>query len=554
MTRNRPSKDDTTRYLCAAAQLDADFADDAIREFLVERTRPVPPSPGTDATAVLGEAIAARARRKIRDGILAALAVAILFTAPFALLVGWVVVGLIASISQMNKQLKTLVRKSNPVPVIIAAAAIVVLIVYGPDLYEDVIEDFFDSSSYSSSRFDVNYSSSSENGGLIVALVMMGGMLATLITDRLIVWRHLTRRFNWNAGPIADPLTDNRPVLSMSGTFMRELRRIGEVERESHTQDGAAIVVYRGFSPFVGAGMEYGPWSVAVPLRPLEGKEQKPLTTDVLYAEIRKALSGLGRATPLTPSERLSSLRIADQVMVPADELIDHLADPASRMILKGQGHPPYPRLSIEDMERLRAEPEEWARYYLCVQVETWDRELVLSVFIHAAMDDTTLYVEWTPYVLLPIKQQYQEIDQLVPGSPKPVFQALRQMLRLPITILPATVKLLTMIRPVPQRPGFINPHVYGSLNSLRELAADDNVHNYLQLADVDRYLKILSSRFVPAVTNLLEDSGFSAEGFERQTVFVDNRNVHIGGSVGGSFSWGNNVVQASITTTGGKK
>ena|SRR6266545_2512471 len=61
------TRDDVTRYLCAAAHLDDDYADGAIREFLTERTRQIPPSPGVDAAAVLTEAVAAQARRTLRD-------------------------------------------------------------------------------------------------------------------------------------------------------------------------------------------------------------------------------------------------------------------------------------------------------------------------------------------------------------------------------------------------------------------------------------------------------------------------------------------------------
>ncbi len=55
--------DDTTRYLCAASYLDPGYSRRAITEFLVEPTRPVPPSPGLDAGRVLTEAVRARARR-----------------------------------------------------------------------------------------------------------------------------------------------------------------------------------------------------------------------------------------------------------------------------------------------------------------------------------------------------------------------------------------------------------------------------------------------------------------------------------------------------------
>ena len=39
-------RDNTTRYLCAAAQLSEVYANTAIREFLVEPLRAIPPAPG----------------------------------------------------------------------------------------------------------------------------------------------------------------------------------------------------------------------------------------------------------------------------------------------------------------------------------------------------------------------------------------------------------------------------------------------------------------------------------------------------------------------------
>ena len=47
---------------------------------------------------MLGEAIAARARRKYRDGLLLGLAMVILFTASTTLLVGWLAVGLLINV------------------------------------------------------------------------------------------------------------------------------------------------------------------------------------------------------------------------------------------------------------------------------------------------------------------------------------------------------------------------------------------------------------------------------------------------------------------------
>lgn len=86
-------EDGTTRYLCAAAQRDPVFGDSAIAEYLVERVRAIPPSPGVNSTAVLREAVAARARRRLRDAILFVLLAAFVLVNP-ALLISWLLVAL----------------------------------------------------------------------------------------------------------------------------------------------------------------------------------------------------------------------------------------------------------------------------------------------------------------------------------------------------------------------------------------------------------------------------------------------------------------------------
>src|SRR5882757_2358101 len=90
-------RDNTTRYLCAAAQLSEAYANSAIREFLVEPLRAIPPAPGVDTTAVLREAVASRARRRIRDGVLLALLAVLLFAGP-VLFVPWLVFALLLAL------------------------------------------------------------------------------------------------------------------------------------------------------------------------------------------------------------------------------------------------------------------------------------------------------------------------------------------------------------------------------------------------------------------------------------------------------------------------
>ncbi|GAA2044255.1 hypothetical protein GCM10009839_54740 [Catenulispora yoronensis] len=65
--------DEATRYLCAAAHVDAAFARRALREFVFDDGRAPAPSAGVDEILVLRHCLAARARRLHRDTALVAL-------------------------------------------------------------------------------------------------------------------------------------------------------------------------------------------------------------------------------------------------------------------------------------------------------------------------------------------------------------------------------------------------------------------------------------------------------------------------------------------------
>ena len=67
--------DEATRYLCAAAHVDAVFARRALKEFVFDDGRAPAPSAGVDEVLVLRHCLAARARRLHRDVALVALAV-----------------------------------------------------------------------------------------------------------------------------------------------------------------------------------------------------------------------------------------------------------------------------------------------------------------------------------------------------------------------------------------------------------------------------------------------------------------------------------------------
>ncbi|MCR6489258.1 hypothetical protein M8542_41230 [Amycolatopsis sp. OK19-0408] len=523
------STDDTTRYLCAAAYLDPRYSTRAITEFLVEPTRPVPPSPGLDAGRVLTEAVRARARRKNYDVLLVALmAVVIGLSWDNPLLYGWIVLSVVLVLARAGRNATGTERTFSPRTLALLAIAVVavwLLLTFG--------DEIFGSGSSYSSRYadDVEFDGSPDGDGTaryVLGIVLAVIVLMVVTFERWSLWNLLTTRFRRYAPPAPD-------TGSLSGLFTEDFRaQLGRYRREDELTGtpGAPLVVYRGYKPFVGAGFRRDAWSMAVPLERVDddGADRRELTTETLYEEIRRAIGELRESAALSPDRRLGGLTVTEAVFTPAAELVDHLGEPEIAAYLPDVAFPPHTRLADADVERIRREPKEWARYYLCFQVETWDRDLVLTTFLHVAVDDTTLYVEWTPFMLPPIRAEYRAVDKMRPESLRPFGQGLLAWLELPASLPGRIAHLVSWIRPPKREAGVLDPERYGAASTLRELASVNLFTDYFQLVDIERYEKIIGSRLLPSIGGLLRDAGFSTAKFDEQAAVVITNDITIGG------------------------
>lgn len=155
----------------------------------------------------------------------------------------------------------------------------------------------------------------------------------------------------------------------------------------------------------------------------------------------------------------------------------------------------------------------------------------MVSAFLHLAVDETTLYIEWTPCVLPPIRSGYRKIDSMS-ASPLPAIgRALVDLVGLPATVPRRVVRFCTTIKRPRRRRGMVSPDMYGVRYSLRELAADTIMHNYFQLADRERYVKVLESRLIPAISDVMREAGYEVATLEERAAVVSNSNTYINNS-----------------------
>jgi hypothetical protein len=544
-------RNETTRYLCAAAHMDPDYADNAIREFLAEPLRAIPPSIAFDATLVLREAVAARTRRLLRDWLLLALAVSFFATSGILLAICWLIVGLVGlmlgksgSITvtsiAVTRDLRIATRSAADlakralltlVTCAIGAAVLIFLALGGTAA----------TVSQSSNEFTSGSSGTLQDllptvGITQVTLGLL--MLAVLAADRFALSSLLTRSFrrgNFQSHPTLAEWPGERWLRTIGhDRYEPELARVANADQSGN------LVVYRGFGPFVGAGERYQPISFAIPLEPVQDKDSVPFTLTELYDHISQSLLALRDSHSLAPSARFAGLTEYEQAVAPVDDVLLNFGDPRSRLVLPSLDQPPAESIAPEHLARLAEDSLEWLRYYRCYRLETWDRDVALSAYLHLGAGERMLYLEWTPCLLRPVDDRYRQVDRVPVAPLVPLRDGLVDLLRLPYTLPGRTVRLFRRMRTAPQAAGTVSADRYGTLQTLREMGAGGGLGNYFQGTDVDRYLKLLQRRLVRSVGEFLDERGISSTSFVAQAAPVVNNHAYINGPLIHSMTGGN--------------
>jgi hypothetical protein len=342
------------------------------------------------------------------------------------------------------------------------------------------------------------------------------------------------------------------------GFFRAELRRVARSDESSHAAAGQAdVVVYRGSTPFIGAGKQVAHHVIALPLEPSEDESDAdpvPISVNDLHRHVAESLAALRSPSSLSPGRRLEHLQQREQVLLPADRLLFNRSVQSQLPVLPDLSRPPLAHLPLGTARALAENPLEWARYYHCFRVESWDRDLTTSCYLHIGADQHMLYLEWTYCILFPVRERYRSIDRPA-ESPWTTFgRSLAELMTLPAS---APARLRSVFRRrnmLVQRVGELVPDRYGAWRSIRELAADTETQTYFQDADTERYVNIMDRALVRAVGKFLEERGYSVVEFAQMANPVIN-NYNVQGNVTNSFlGGGNRNVRMNTAPAGGSK
>jgi hypothetical protein len=485
---------DLTRYLAAAAYEDEAFRDEVVFQTLYQKHRFIAPSYGVNIGSVVRHCLASRRLSRRRDLILSALIFLGVWALHLPLLpaVAVFVGGVLVAVGLASPRLRKLRWK--------IALSVVAYVAF-------------------------------------LAFALHPLSLLTALAAFFVVFADLyERQYRVVAqGMDAKKFKPDAPAYGRE----RPKQHAADMELIAHLeghQDGN-VLVYTGFSPFIGSGIELKRWSFAVNVK---GAREPVLASSTkarmeradIYAHVMQAMKDLD----------LDGCTVADTFYVNGryvgtdEKVFFHPRGPGDR----------FPRLRYNipnsDLEVL---PPEAARQYADIKVVGWASDLILSAFVRFSQAAQYLFVEVSYFVLPPIKARYYGINLRLHRPTAHGFLRLvvDSATRTPLLWLTAPLRVAKWIahpitrarreRQVKKAIREVRRFDYGALGSIREAGSDNAYGKYFQKVDIERLQKIIDRHLFASISEFLKEKGVDTSELELNMQFIVNQGLWASGGYG---------------------
>jgi len=544
-----PTFSTITRMLCSAAYLNNDFARTVIDEVVGDEQRAVANSVDFDLDPVVRHSFQARKMLFIRDSVLTGLLLVGLITFPFVTL-AWILVA--AGLLHRSKYRGAPKYTRGPRGTAYFVAAAIVFCCLG--IYSPLLLLF---ASLAPENNDPTGLAGDDplSGALPVIdafftfalalpLTFAIGTLAALAVHRMMAFRAILQAFGADVPGSAPQLPNERIA-----------QRLHWVRG---TQNGNVTVHAR--NPLLGAGAAVGnaSWTMALSLRtdptllpPTDSTPQPRVSVHdsvdpyEIHVAIRKRVWAL--TDPALPEhQRVPGVRVADHIVADGERREgDPLLDPARR---------PHSVASPEAIAAIIRHPQGGLRYYqrITIGVEgkpvvagdgrlvlpAQNQEVVISAFVHVAVEGGRLYAEFLGMMLPPILEEYHVADRLRKSAALRLGEAVSSAVRL----WPETIKAplhaarsLWQIMTLSNRMDRAREdsqqnliHDYGARISVRELASEETPQKFLQSLDAEKYLKLVEKAVSEALIDYLEEHHVDTSEYRTRMTYIQNNSTTI--------------------------
>ncbi len=295
------------------------------------------------------------------------------------------------------------------------------------------------------------------------------------------------------------------------------------------------LIVYTGFTPFVGAGIPLGSWSFVVDISKADSTAENPRTTESfkveeLYAEIVSGIS----------ASRLEGLVIKDYYFVNGREIR------ADREILPDIYGRPVQYLNHESAQRYLLRSDTRIRHYAWIRIHDWDQELVISYFVRFAIRGRILFGEINKFLLTPLREEFRRVDAMTPLRTLNLIGMLTvsafigpgRALCTPLLLFGRLIEIAeehlgrrerARHKDIERNPLFD----YGAGQGYRQAFSSSNFKHFFQRADGDFYAKAIESTILDKTISFLDEHHVDTSSLrERQSMILNSGIIVHGGDV----------------------
>lgn len=512
-----PERHTATRRLCAGTYLDREYCQRLLREIYNSRRRRVAPSYGYDLIPVLQHAWRAWFLELARDVLALTLLVVAVLAAPLGTLL---ITGFLCAAYALRACWRALAESTQLLR---------------------------KRKSYDYMR-GLRFRAKVAVGGLVVSVLVIGGILLAMRANPQSPGDHLAQTGVLVALVMltfaATGIIRQRQLdLLHHPEAVRNNPRSGRL-RTLDSQQTHPATVYSGYRPFVGSGEPARLWSFAQRIVRHRGigldsdeefpASQPPFTTGEIVEHLKKSIQDL--ASTAHSETSLPGLTVRDHVFIDGTYVVN----------IPGVLSSPLPDTVLRN---IMANPREEARYHIACQVESWEGELVTTVFVHISLQGRTLYVEFSTYALYPTPPHFHVIDEIGGTGPRAALRMARRglselpdVLGAPRRIAAAPKDLVNAHRAQRDVSEKIRKrHDIGARVSAKEIAwkttgknqdqaavtrrsrLDQDDTSYFQSLDVYRHSKIIERRLLAGIEEFLKSKEVDTSEFTERAVAILN-------------------------------
>ncbi|MGE7471192.1 hypothetical protein ACQKLX_17235 [Bosea sp. NPDC003192] len=307
--------------------------------------------------------------------------------------------------------------------------------------------------------------------------------------------------------------------------------RASQKSNEARDQN---VIVYSGFSPFVGAGVELASWSFAVNLEKgahgVHGRESpRGFTPEQLYNQIAAGLERLA----------IGGMSLEDKLFV------DGRAIRNDRRFLPRIISRPKNVIDDSIISTYKGLNSDRIRHYLLIKIVDWNGDLVTTCFTRFTKSGSQLFIEANFFVTPPLKSEFYQIDNnsttlLVSNIIGLMFySALCAIMLLPLSLYNiASISLLPLaqgLRGRSERNEILHNELfdYGARTTIRMIASDDKYRSYFQRLDSQMHWKVIQKQLLDSLSQFLEDHNIDASDLaDRGSAIINSGIIVSGGSI----------------------